>query len=109
MKTMPALSNRSAGAVLALFVVLALAPLDFTALMLRASLLDRLGDPKSGEAWGHAIAQKPAETLPPSLGVPFSFMGCMQDGPLAVASRSPSQGTTGLGAAQRKAPTGGAA
>ena len=46
---------------------LALAPLDFTALMLRASLLDRLGDPNAGEAWGHAIAQKPAEALPPQL------------------------------------------
>ena len=38
---------------------LALAPLDFTALMLRASLLERMGDPNAGEAWGHAIAQKP--------------------------------------------------
>ena len=46
---------------------LALAPLDFTALMLRASLLDRLGDPNGGEAWGHAIAQKPTEALPPQL------------------------------------------
>jgi aspartyl/asparaginyl beta-hydroxylase (cupin superfamily) len=43
---------------------LALAPLDFTALMLRASLLDRIGDPGAGEAWGHAIAQKPADALP---------------------------------------------
>jgi aspartyl/asparaginyl beta-hydroxylase (cupin superfamily) len=46
---------------------LALAPLDFTALMLRASLLDRIGDPNAGEAWGHAIAQKPADALPPQL------------------------------------------
>ncbi len=46
---------------------LALAPLDFTALMMRASLLDRIGDPNAGEAWGHAIAQKPDEALPPQL------------------------------------------
>lgn len=46
---------------------LALAPLDFTALMLRASLLDRMGDPGAGEAWGHAIAQRPADALPPQL------------------------------------------
>lgn len=46
---------------------LALAPLDFTALLLRASLLDRMGDPNAGEAWGHAIAQKPADAMPPQL------------------------------------------
>ncbi|WP_409371970.1 aspartyl/asparaginyl beta-hydroxylase domain-containing protein [Sphingopyxis terrae] len=46
---------------------LALAPLDFTALMLRASLLERMGDPNAGEAWGHAIAQKPDGPLPPQL------------------------------------------
>lgn len=46
---------------------LALAPLDFTALMLRASLLERMGDPGAGEAWGHAIAQKPDGALPPQL------------------------------------------
>ena len=46
---------------------LALAPLDFTALMLRANLLERIGDPNAGEAWGHAIAQKPDGALPPQL------------------------------------------
>lgn len=44
---------------------LILAPLDFTALLMRASLLDRLDDPNAGEAWGQALAQKPAGTLPP--------------------------------------------
>lgn len=46
---------------------LAVAPLDFTALMMRASLLDAAGDPRAGEAWGHAIAQKPEGDLPPQL------------------------------------------
>lgn len=46
---------------------LGVSPLDFTALMLRASLLDRLGDPQAGEAWGHAIAQKPNDALPPHI------------------------------------------
>lgn len=46
---------------------LALAPLDFTALMMRASLLDAAGDGRAGEAWGHAIAQKPDGDLPPQL------------------------------------------
>lgn len=43
---------------------LALAPLDFTALVMRAGLLDRLDPDRSGEAWGHALAQRPAGTLP---------------------------------------------
>ena len=42
-------------------------PLDFTALLLRASLLQRLGDASAGEAWGHALAQKPAGALPRQL------------------------------------------
>ncbi len=46
---------------------LALTPLDFTALLMRASLLERLGDPDAGEAWGHALAQKPDAELPPQL------------------------------------------
>lgn len=46
---------------------LALAPLDFTALLMRASLLDRIGAPEAGEAWGHAIAQRPDGPLPPQL------------------------------------------
>jgi aspartyl/asparaginyl beta-hydroxylase (cupin superfamily) len=46
---------------------LALAPLDFTALLMRASLLDRIGDAAAGEAWGHAIAQRPDGALPPQL------------------------------------------
>jgi aspartyl/asparaginyl beta-hydroxylase (cupin superfamily) len=46
---------------------LAVAPLDFTALLMRASLLERLDDASAGEAWGHALAQKPAGDLPPQL------------------------------------------
>lgn len=44
---------------------LALTPLDFTALAMRATLLDRLGDDRAGEAWGHALAQRPEGELPP--------------------------------------------
>ena len=46
---------------------LALAPLDFTALLMRASLLQRLGEQAAGEAWGHALAQRPDGELPPQL------------------------------------------
>lgn len=44
---------------------LAAAPLDFMALAMRASLLERMGDPEAGMAWDHALAQKPDGELPP--------------------------------------------
>jgi aspartyl/asparaginyl beta-hydroxylase (cupin superfamily) len=46
---------------------LAILPRDFTALLMRASLLQRLGRPEAGEAWGHALAQKPEGPVPPQL------------------------------------------
>jgi aspartyl/asparaginyl beta-hydroxylase (cupin superfamily) len=46
---------------------LAIAPRDFTALLMRASLLQRLGHAEAGEAWGHALAQKPASGIAPQL------------------------------------------
>lgn len=46
---------------------LALSPLEFTALLLRASLLDRLNEPGAAEAWSYALAQKPDGDLPPHL------------------------------------------
>lgn len=47
---------------------LSLAPLDFTALLSRAFLLERLGDVRAGEAFGHATAQEPPEDrIPPSM------------------------------------------
>ena len=38
---------------------LSLAPLDFMALMSRASILERLGRAEAGEAYGNALAQRP--------------------------------------------------
>jgi aspartyl/asparaginyl beta-hydroxylase (cupin superfamily) len=46
---------------------LAINPREFTALLMRASLLHKLSDPGAGEAWGHALAQKPSTTLPEQL------------------------------------------
>ncbi|HWJ39046.1 MAG TPA: aspartyl/asparaginyl beta-hydroxylase domain-containing protein [Sphingomicrobium sp.] len=46
---------------------LALNPRDFTALLMRASLLQKLDDPDAGEAWGHALAQKPGTAVPEAL------------------------------------------
>lgn len=46
---------------------LVLAPLDFVALVLRATLLDALGEAEAGQAWSHALAQRPEGELPPSM------------------------------------------
>ena len=46
---------------------LVISPLDFTALLFNASLLDRLNPAEAAEAWSHALAQKPAGDLPPHL------------------------------------------
>src|SRR6185437_371642 len=45
---------------------LALGPLDFSALLSRAMLLERLGEPSAGEAFGHAIAQAPPDERVPA-------------------------------------------
>jgi aspartyl/asparaginyl beta-hydroxylase (cupin superfamily) len=46
---------------------LALAPLDFTLLLMRASILQRMDHPDAGEAWSHALAQKPEGKLLPQI------------------------------------------
>jgi aspartyl/asparaginyl beta-hydroxylase (cupin superfamily) len=46
---------------------LRLDPLDFMALLMRASLLDQRGDGEAGEAYGRALAQRPAGDLPPAV------------------------------------------
>ncbi len=43
---------------------LAQSPLDFVALVLRATILDALGEAEAGEAWSHALAQRPVGDLP---------------------------------------------
>ena len=54
------------GALTAVERALALAPLDFTALLSRAFLLERLGNVQAGEAFVHAIAQAPPESRIPA-------------------------------------------
>src|SRR5882757_343788 len=54
-------------ALAAVHQALAQSPLDFVALVLRATLLDVLGEVEAGEAWNNALAQRPAGDLPPAL------------------------------------------
>ena len=56
------------GALEAVEKALALSPLDFTGLLSRALLLERLGDDRAREAFVHAAAQAPAEDrVPPAM------------------------------------------
>jgi tetratricopeptide (TPR) repeat protein len=56
------------GALAAVDRALALSPLDFSALLSRAVILDRLGDPNAGEEFGNALAQLPLdEDVPESM------------------------------------------
>ncbi len=54
------------GALDALNRALVLNPLDFSALLSRALLLERLGDPQAGNEFGKAIAQAPADSAIPA-------------------------------------------
>jgi len=49
------------GALAAVDRALAIAPLDFSALLSRALILERLGDPNVGEEFGNALAQMPPD------------------------------------------------
>ncbi|HWU93803.1 MAG TPA: aspartyl/asparaginyl beta-hydroxylase domain-containing protein [Sphingomicrobium sp.] len=60
-------TGRSDAALATVHRALTVSPLDFTALLLRASLLDRMNEPGAAEAWSHALAQKPKGDLPPHL------------------------------------------
>jgi len=51
----------TSGALEAIDRTLALSPLDFSALLARAMLLDRAGDPRAGEAFSRAVAQAPPD------------------------------------------------
>jgi tetratricopeptide (TPR) repeat protein len=57
-------SGDASAALDAVHKALAITPRDFTALLMRASLLQTLEMPGAGEAWGHALAQRPPRDLP---------------------------------------------
>jgi tetratricopeptide (TPR) repeat protein len=47
---------------------LSISPLDFSALLFRATLLEKLEDPRAGREFGHALAQcPPDDQIPPSM------------------------------------------
>jgi aspartyl/asparaginyl beta-hydroxylase (cupin superfamily) len=62
---------------------LALAPLDFMALTMRAGLLERLDDPEAGQAWDNALAQRPPGELAPPLAQAVAAGEALRDAWLA--------------------------
>ncbi len=63
---------------------LAIAPLDFTALLLRASLLERLGDADAGEAYARALAQRPDTDPPAAMAATIAHAERRRDAHLAA-------------------------
>lgn len=58
----------ASGALSSVSRALALDPLDLSALLMRAMLLERMGrEAEAGEAYGHALAQRPPGETPPGL------------------------------------------
>ncbi|MFL6730407.1 MAG: aspartyl/asparaginyl beta-hydroxylase domain-containing protein [Sphingomicrobium sp.] len=61
-------SGDAQGALTAVDRALALSPLDFSALLSRAVILDTLGEPGAGEAFANALAQLPPDDeIPPAM------------------------------------------
>ena len=62
------------GALAAVDGALAIAPLDFSALLSRAVILEGLGDPNAGEEFGNALAQLPPdEAIPPAMAAAVAY------------------------------------
>ena len=60
-------SGQPAKALAAVDRALALAELDFMALTMRASLVEKLSPSQAGEAWANALAQRPTGDIPPQM------------------------------------------
>ncbi|WP_234036029.1 aspartyl/asparaginyl beta-hydroxylase domain-containing protein [Porphyrobacter sp. YT40] len=65
--TVRQMSGMAIKAIEAIDRALALAPLDFMNLLMRARMLDQAGHPEAGEAYGRALAQPRPDPLPPML------------------------------------------
>lgn len=72
----------------AIHAALAFSPLNFMALLSRASLLERLAMPGFEEAYGHALAQRPAEALPAALAATIQHAEQCYAGHIAQRSAS---------------------
>ena len=87
-------------ALAAVHQALAQSPLDFVALVLRATLLEALGDPEAGQAWDNALARRPAGDLPPPFAVAVAQGEKQRD---AWLSEREARMTLGMASAEQKA------
>ena len=55
------------------------AELDFMALTMRATLLETLAPDEAGEAWAHALAQRPEAALPPQMDAALAKGAALRD------------------------------
>lgn len=55
------------------------AELDFMALTMRATLLETLAPDEAGEAWAHALAQRPDSALPPQMNAVLAKGEALRD------------------------------
>ncbi|WP_374529332.1 aspartyl/asparaginyl beta-hydroxylase domain-containing protein [Novosphingobium sp.] len=65
--TVRRMAGEPRGALVAIDRALGIVPLDFVGLLVRAALLDQLGDGEAGEAYGRALAQRRPDPMPPML------------------------------------------
>jgi aspartyl/asparaginyl beta-hydroxylase (cupin superfamily) len=93
----------AAGALQSVERALALAPLDFSALLSRALLLERLDDARAGEAFGHALAQAPpGDRIPAAMAKAVEHARCKAaEHQAGIEARLRSAIPTTLGAVDR--------
>ena len=88
-------------ALAAVLQALALAPLDFVALALKAQLLERLEPHAAGAAWAEALAQHHGETLPPPLAAAIVRGIELRDGWIAQRGAAFTAAIAGAGSPQQ--------
>ncbi len=75
---------------------LALAPLDFMALVMRAGLLETLGDANAGGAWEEALAQQPEGDLPAPLAAAVAAGAKVRDAWIAERAARLAEATAAI-------------
>ncbi|WP_414900347.1 aspartyl/asparaginyl beta-hydroxylase domain-containing protein [Sphingomonas flavalba] len=62
-------------------------PLHFVALLFKASLMERAGNPRAGEAYGNALAQRPAGALPAQMSATVAHAEAVHRAHIAEADK----------------------
>ena len=92
-------SAQPAKALEAVHRALALAEFDFMALVMRATLLERLAPAQAGEAWSNALAQRPPTPMPPQMDEVLARGVAIRDAWIADRERQLERASAGAVAA----------